>query len=319
MNNNFLHTKIYAKIKAAKNILLISHIKPDGDTLGSACAMMEVLDSMGKKFIPFCATEIPMNFIYLPYIEKFISDKNKLDFPDFDLILVYDCGDLSRTKLSDEINSRGKNQYVINVDHHPKVDDFANLEIKSDSASTTELVYDFFKANKIPINKNIATSILTGISVDTNNFLYQSTTDRTVNISSELLAHGASLPKIMEKTMRNKKLSSLKLWGLAMSRLKINPKYNLAFTILTYDEIKNAAEEDLDGIANYLGNLEDVAGVITLMEKENGVVKGSIRSSHPTQDMSVLARQFGGGGHTKASGFEIQGQIKLKGEKWEIV
>lgn len=320
MNHNFLHTKILARIKTAKNILLVAHERPDGDALGSICAMMDFLLSQDKKFTAYCFDAPPINFNYLPHLEKIVSDKTKINFLDFDLVIVFDCGDLTRTKLTDEIRTRARSQYVINIDHHSKTDDFADLEIKNDrAASTTEIVYDFFHLNKLPINKNVADCLLTGISVDTNNFLYQSTTDRTINISSEMLAQGASLPKIMEKTMRNHRLKSLKLWGAAMSGLEINKKYNLAVTALSKEDLAGAADEDMDGISNYLGNLQGVAGVISLFEREGGIIKGSIRSSHPTVDISLLAGRFGGGGHAKAAGFVIQGQLKRNGGKWEII
>lgn len=320
MNLNFLHTKIYSRIRGAERILLVTHEKPDGDALGSTCAMMDLLLEMNKGFTAFCFTPTPLNFNYLPHVEKLSSDKTKLDFPSFDLIIAFDCGDLARTRLAPEISGRRPGQYFINIDHHPKVDDFADLEIKDDkAASTTELVYDFFRINKLPVNKNIANCILTGISVDTNNFLYQATTDRTVQISSEMIAKGASLPKIMDKTMRNKKISSLRLWGVAMSRLEINKTYNLGFTLLTKDDLREATDEDMEGIANYLGNLDSVLGVVTLFEKDNGIIKGSIRSHHPTADVSLLARKLGGGGHAKASGFTVPGRLRQVGEKWEIV
>lgn len=315
---NILYNRIYAKIREADNIFLVTHEKPDGDGLGSICAMMELLAGLDKDFFAFCADKAPANFSYLPFAEKIEADKSKFDFSDYDLVIVFDCGDIRRTKLIDEIRNRKKNQFVINIDHHPKIDDWADLEIKNpQAASTTELIFDFFKANKIRINKNVADSILTGISVDTGNFLFPATTDKTMQISSEMLERGAKLPRIMEKTWRNKSLAGLRAWGAAMARLEINKEYNLAFTVLTLADVEGVSDEELEGMSNFLSNLREVTGVLILFEKPGGLIKGSIRSAKA--DIAPLAIALGGGGHSKAAGFVVEGKLEKAGERWRVV
>ncbi len=320
MNNN-IYSDIFNKIKSSKNILLATHDSPDGDALSSICAMIELLESLDRKYFAYCYDMPPYQFDFLPHIEKISNNKKLFNFDDFDLIITVDCGSLNRTKLTDEINNRGKNQFVIEFDHHPKIDDYANLELKNpQAAATTEILYHFLKANKIKINKNFANCILTGILTDTANFLY-ATSHKTVEIASEMLAKGASMPQIMENTRRNKSLASMKIWGKAMSRLQINQKYNFAFTILTLKDIADSqiTEEELEGIANFLGNLHKVKGILLLKEQPNNIVKGSLRSSHPKVDISRLAQVLGGGGHAKASGFKVQGQLEKVGDGWKIV
>lgn len=315
---NVLHNRIYAKIREANKIFLVTHEKPDGDGLGSICAMMEFLTSLDKNFFAFCADKAPANFNFLPYIERVETDKSKFKFSDYDLIIVFDCGDIRRTRLVEEIRNRNKSQFVINIDHHPKIDDWADLEIKNaQAASTTELIFDFFKANKVRINKHVADSILTGISVDTGNFLFPATTDKTMQISSEMLERGAKLPRIMEKTWRNKSLAGLKAWGAAMDRLEINKEYNLAVTVLTQADVEGVSEEELEGMSNFLSNLRGVTGVMILFEKPGGLIKGSIRSAK--SDIAPLAIALGGGGHSKAAGFVIEGKLEKAGEKWRII
>jgi phosphoesterase RecJ-like protein len=186
-------------------------------------------------------------------------------------------------------------------------------------SSDLELVYKFFKANKIRTNKNIATCILSGILTDSGNFLYQSTSDKTIEISGEMLKYGANLPQILENTWRNKSLPALKVWGTAFSRLKFNKKYGIAFSVLTLEDIKGIDEEDLEGISNFLGNLEEAKAVLLLREQKDGTIRGSLRSSHPTVDVSLLARRLGGGGHAKASGFTIEGKMEKIEKGWKIV
>ena len=323
MHNN-IYSKIFNQIKISDNILLTTHENPDGDALSSVCLMIELLESLNKKCSAYCFNTPPHQFDFLPNIEKIVSDKTNLNFSDFDLIIVLDCGCSDRTKISDEIKARAKNQIAVEIDHHPKMEDYADIELRDpDASSTAEILYEFLKANKIKINKNIANCVLTGILTDTANFLYPSTSPQTIKISSEMLAKGAKLPQIMESTLRNKSLSSMKIWGKAMSRLKINPKYNFAWTVLTLDDVNGNGsiidEEELEGIAGFISNLHNVHGVMLLREQPDNIIKGSLRTSDNNVDISKLARALGGGGHPKSSGFKIEGRMERIGEGWKII
>ena len=229
---------------------------------------------------------------------------------------------MARTNLSQEIISREKKQTVIEFDHHPKVDDFSDIELRDvEAASTTEVLYDFFTSNNIKINKVRATSILTGISTDTGNFIYPSTSEKTVSISSEMLVRGARLPNIIESTWRNKTLGGMKIWGRAIENLEINKEYNIAVAVLTKEDIKEcgAKDEELEGISGFLSNMEGARGLLLLTESDDGYIKGSLRSSSDSLDVSKIARAFGGGGHVKAAGFKIKGSLEKSGNSWKIV
>jgi len=321
MKNNIYH-EIFKKIKSANNVLLVTHDTPDGDALASVCLMIELLKSLNKPYLAYCLDLPPYQFNFLPNVEKITNDKSKFNFVDFDLIIILDCGGLNRTGLTDEINRRKENQFIIEFDHHPKINHYADLESRNpQAASTTEVLYYFLKANKIKVNKNIANCILTGILTDTANFLYPSTSKQTVKIASEMLTRGARMPQIMENTWRNKSLASMKIWGKAISRLQINPKYNFAFTVLTLKDVTSngVAEEELEGIAGFISNLHNVKGILLLREQPNGMIKGSLRTSQPQIDISRLAQILGGGGHAKASGFKIKGRLKQINGGWRIV
>ncbi|MBU0646877.1 bifunctional oligoribonuclease/PAP phosphatase NrnA [Patescibacteria group bacterium] len=315
--DNSLFQKAYELIKQSKNILLVTHEKPDGDAIASACAMAEILELNKKSFTIFCPDKPPFQYDYLPHLEKFSANYN---FNKVDLIIILDCGSLKRTNLEKEISERTKNQLVIEFDHHPKMDNYADIEFKlSEAASTTEILYQFLKINKIKINKNLANCILTGIITDTANFLYPSTSSQTINISSEMLSKGAKLPQIMENTKRNKSLTAMKMWGKAMSNLKINKKYNFAVSILSKEDIDdNITEEDIEGISGFLSNLENVSGLMLLREQKDGNLKGSLRTSNNNVNISQLARLLGGGGHAKASGFTIEGKLEKINNGWKI-
>ncbi|MFH1522553.1 MAG: hypothetical protein ABIE43_01890, partial [Patescibacteria group bacterium] len=228
--------------------------------------------------------------------------------------------------LSKEIEGKSS-QFIIEFDHHPRMDNYSDLEIRfPKAAAVSEILYYFFKANNIRITKKIANCILTGILTDTSNFLHPSTTNEVVNIASEMLLYGAQFPKITEFTMHNKSLSAMKLWGIVLSNLKVNKKYNLGYVVISLEEIgKYDDNEDVfDSIATFLSNLQGVKGVMLLREEINqrtGLkqIKGSLRSSHPKIDISKLAAILGGGGHAKSSGFIVDGKLEKTGELWKVV
>lgn len=311
--------KAYALIKNSQNILVAIHEQPDGDALASACLMAEILTLLDKKYQLYCFSRINHQYGFLPHLEE-LKNYYGENFA-FDLIIVLDCGSLERTKLAKEILSRQKGQLVLEIDHHPKVKDYADLEIRdSAAAATVEILYYFLKANQIKINKKLASCILTGILTDTGNFLYPATSPETVNIASEMLADGAKLPQIMEHTWRNKSIASMKTWGKAMSRLKINPEHNLAFTVLENKDMPaEVSEEELEGMAGFLSNLNAVNGVLLLRQLPDGRIRGSLRTAQPNVDISKLARALGGGGHAKAAGFTVEGKLEKTENGWKII
>lgn len=312
----------YKKIRSAKNILLAIHNNPDGDACSSICALIDLLESLDIPYKAFCFDRPPEQYGFLPHIEKISSDMDGLDMDGFDLFITLDCGQLSRTKLEDKIEKRREKLFVIEFDHHPKVHDYADIEIrKMNASSTAEIIYDFFHANKIKMNKERASCILTGILTDTGNLLYDSTSDDTVKIASKMMLFGAKYPAILEKTWRNKSLAAMKIWGLAMSSLAINKKYDFAYTVISRKEIADsgATEEELEGISGFISNLKGVKGLMILRESEDGCIKGNLRSNYPNMDISKLAARLGGGGHPKASGFTIPGRLERAENGWRVV
>ena len=317
--------KAYTKIKECKNVLVVTHQHPDGDALSSISAMSILLDKLSKKYTLFCIDSPPSFFSFLPNIEKIIKNTD-FNFEKFDLIIVLDCGCAERSGIASRLKKRRTNQYIIEFDHHPKTDNYSNLEIRmSDKSSTSEIIYYFFKANSLIINKETANCILTGILTDTANFLHPSANIETLRISSSMLSYGASLPKITKKTQQNKRLSSMKTLGKVLDNLQINKNYNIAYSVLTLEEVidlkKEFKNEDdiFDLINNFLSNVKDVRAVMFLREEIYGKIKGSLRTNYQKTEVVSLARLLGGGGHPRACGFEVDGHIEKNEKGWRVV
>ena len=316
-------SKIFSKIKQAKNILLVIHRKPDGDALGSASAFSQFLSIENKNHSVFCLDQPPAHYLFLTGFNQISNDPTKFFKKQFDLIIVFDSGDLEHAGLKDLLPKLSPRPFLINIDHHLTNQNFGDLNLVNPQAvSTTEIIFQLFYQQQFKISKEIATSLLTGIVTDTLNFTNPNTTFYSLKIAAELLLVGARLPQINEFTFKNKTLATLKLWGRILTRLTKNHQLGIVTTVVTNQDLAEyQIEAELtDGIANFLNNLTDVKAALILKEQGDGTIKGSLRTSGDLIDLVRLAKILGGGGHQKAAGFTIKGSlVKSKQGYWQII
>jgi phosphoesterase RecJ-like protein len=217
--------------------------------------------------------------------------------------------------------------YIIEIDHHEPQESYADLEIRDPAkASTTELIYHFLKANHLPITKELADCILIGLMTDTGNFLHSNSSREALEIASEMLLYGASLPRIIDRTVRNQNFPVLKVWGRILENMKFDEKTGFVSSAVTAAEADRllSAEEKLEagdifgGAASFLSSLAGVR-VSLLLREEDGRVKGSLRTNSDDVDVAAIARKFGGGGHKKAAGFSLPGRLQETPTGWKIV
>ncbi|MCX6742964.1 MAG: bifunctional oligoribonuclease/PAP phosphatase NrnA [Candidatus Parcubacteria bacterium] len=300
--------QIWQAIKDSHYPLVIAHEKPDGDTLGASLALSQLLAKKNKQFQHFCINEPPNYFNFLPKIENIVSDKNKIDLSAHDLVITVDCGDLKRTGRQAELLGLKNEITLINIDHHESNDNFGHLNlVVPQASSTSEIMYNFFNFHSLPIDKYMATNLLTGILTDTMNFTNAATTTESLKISSELLKIGARINQIISNITQNKNFDSLKLWGNLLDKIEYNPEHNFAYTVITQKDLAayQMSAESVDGLANFLSSLQATDFILVLSEEDNNLIKGSLRTTHDDIDVSLLAKAFNGGGHKKAAGFKI--------------
>jgi len=315
-------SKVLQKMKdlvlTSHKILLITHKRPDGDALGSTLGLLLGLEKIGKEAKAACIDPVP-------YLYEFLPGSNRLekDFKvqDFDLIFILDCASSKMIGFKEtEVFSNKKR--IINIDHHYANDCFGDLNwVDGVAASTSEMIYLFLLYLGIEIDKDIATCLQCGIFTDTSSFQNQNTTERSLEISSKLLAKGAKINQIAKYAFYTKNLSTLRLWGKAMSSIFTNKDYDLVATVITQEDLREtkASYDDIEGIANFLNTIPDAKAVLVLVEKDDGTLKGSLRTRDDDVDVSRLAAYLGGGGHIKAAGFALKGKLIKKGDGfWEI-
>ncbi len=316
-----LHTTIIDRLATARNILLITHINPDGDALGSLCFMSEWMAALGKTYTAYCAGPVPESLAFLPGYFSIITDTSKLSWKDFDLILSLDCGSVARTNVATEIAARSKDQVFMEIDHHPSVEKVSDVALRNPgAASTTEILYELSLTAGLALTPIMAKCLLTGLLTDTGNFTFLATSDKTMAAASALLLRGANLFKIIDRTSRTKTLPDLKLWGKALARLQLNARFNLAYTVLTEEDFKEyaAAESAAEGLAEFISSLPEVTAIMVLRDDGRGMIRGNLRTIKSTIDVGALARQLGGGGHRMASGFAVPGRLHKTESGWQV-
>jgi phosphoesterase RecJ-like protein len=316
-----INQKIIEYITGAKTVLIVSHKKPDGDSLGSSLALSAALKQLGKRCYVFSADEPGPYFNYLPKIENILSNPENLGLKNFDLVITLDCGDTKQTGVEDLISRDFQNIFLINIDHHRTNENFGHLNLVIDNASSTsEIVYNIIKNLDVIVDKDIATCLLTGILTDTSNFTNAATNFSSLKIAADLLLRGARFNQINESTFKNKPLATLKLWGKVLSRLEQN-ELGLVSAVITLNDLEDSQLDAsaLEGVANFLNNIDGARGVLVLKEERSGVIKGSMRSNDDALDVSEISKIFGGGGHRKAAGFTIKGKLVEREGSWMVV
>ncbi|MEI8143092.1 MAG: bifunctional oligoribonuclease/PAP phosphatase NrnA [Candidatus Berkelbacteria bacterium] len=314
-------------IEGTKSFVLICHESPDGDAVGSILAMAAMLRQKNKEVRMICADPVPEVFRFLGEHDQIVSTNglHSLTVSQEETIIILDCGDLRRTKVEQMILDCKKNgNFVINIDHHPKNDlwRLADVNYVDDQASSTaEIVYRIVTGLGCDIDADVATYILCGIYTDTGGFQHSNTSEDVMKIVSKLLCCGARLKKISENISHEKSVSKLKIWGVAMDRLSINDEFGIAYSVLSKEDrlLSGASEDDLSGLINLLNTVPGTRATLLIYESENGTIMGSLRTERDDVDLSKLASLLGGGGHKKAAGFTIEGELSKVNNIWEIV
>ena len=310
------HTLQYV-IKESDRILLFAHLRPDADTVGSVFALQEYIQSLGKKADVACFDPLPEYFNET--ITGNFAFPADLDLTSYKLIIACDAVERGFEKIKSRLSG---NQVVAIIDHHPNIALKGDINISDAGySSVCEIIYDFFSWAHIAISKKMAICLLLGILGDTGLFQHSNTTSKIIGIASELMKKGAPLPKIVNLVFANKNICTLKLWGKAFERAKINPANGMIASFLSKKDIEecSAGTEDVAQVSNILNTVPGTKFSLILSERNDGIIKGSLRSEEGRGvDVSQIAAHFGGGGHRLASGFEVKGKIVETKDGWEI-
>lgn len=304
-------------VVAARNILIISHRKPDADTLGGAIAIKFWLISIGKRVTLACIDRPSRTFSFLPCVKEYVND---FKIEKFDLVIVVDAGASYMTNFHLKYpNIFDSGIAVINIDHHPSNDNFGTVNIVDFSAaSTTLIIYRMFELFEVKIDENIAMCLLAGLYGDTGSFMHSNTTEEVYAVAADLMNKGAKISIISKALFNTNSVSTLRLWGKVLEKVVVTSD-RVVMSVIKDEELDDdVSDGHLSGIIDYLNMVPDSKFAVLINEDRKGNVKGSFRTRNADVDLSKIAAEFGGGGHPKAAGFCVKGKLK-KATKYEII
>lgn len=300
--------KLYEAIKAAERIALISHVNPDGDTIGSALGFRLALKKIGKTVGVFCENPLPQAFSFLPGSSEF-----KLEFDgDYDLYIAVDCGDSFRMGSSN-LSIYQKKAVTANIDHHFTNPRFAHINHIVNASSTAEIIYGIIvKTLGIELDADIATCLYTGIITDTANFQHNNTTPSTHIVAAELMKCGAPFDTLAYKFLKERTYNKTRLIARALNSIRMLCDNQIAVIVLRTEDFTATGcnNSDTEGIVEYAVNISGVKAGITASQQINpNQYKVSFRSNGDV-DVALAASSFGGGGHKRAAGCILHGDIE---------
>lgn len=302
MSKNCTLAETAKLLKEAGKMVIVSHISPDGDTLGSSLALAHALRMLGKEVMLNVDDDIPSVFSFLPGIGEYMRFSPDDSVPA-DLLIVIDASSADRAGNAMNVV---KARSVLNIDHHKTNTHFADyLYLDSDAAATAEIIYSLLLELGTELNTEIATCIYEGLYTDTGSFKYSNTTSRTLSIASALLTYGVN-PSLISDNMEVKSRSQVEMLGKVLETLTFLRDGKIAYVEVApelYDY-----NVDTDTFVSYPRYIEGVEVALLFKQVEENLTRVSFRSKQV--DVAKIALSFGGGGHQKASGCSIHAPLK---------
>ncbi len=297
-----LHEAIKSRFHAAGRVLITSHIRPDGDAIGSTLALGLALLDAGKQVQMALADGVPAGFKHLPGSDKIQT----LPQGEFDLIVTVDCSDPKRVgNILD-----GYRAPDVVIDHHLTTEPFGSLNlIDPQAAATASILARFLPRWGLTITPPIATNLMTGLVTDTLGFRTPSTSPETLRQAADLLELGVDMSSIYFRSLVRRTFAGAKYWGAGLSSLQRAD--GIVWSTLTLAD-RQAAGYNLNDDADLItivSSIDEADIAVMFVEQSPQKTKVSWRGLKPHIDVSQIARQFGGGGHRAAAGAEVSGTL----------
>jgi len=293
-------------VQDAKRILVVTHISPDGDAIGSMMGIVNALREQGKTVDAAVDDGVPG---FLSFIEGGDTIKAELKEGEWDVMISTDASDEERTGNVGAYG-RANAKKVINLDHHVTNLFFGDaFLVKADAVSATEVVLRWLHHMELPLTKGIAVALLTGLVTDTMGFRTSNVTADTLGIAQELMQAGASITEVTARTLDSKPYRAFKLWSGALQSLSLDDQ--VVSVNITQADMKAAGVTDVSdaGLVGMLNQVNEAMIAVIFMEAEDKRVKMSMRAKHG-YDVGSVAVSIGGGGHTQAAGATVDGTLE---------
>lgn len=294
---------------AYSNCLIVTHVRPDGDAIGSLLALRLVLLSRGKRVVAFCEDPVPNNLGFLPGSDRIVH--SVMDVSEFDVVVFVDCGAPDRAGRSITLEKLA-GTLTVNIDHHVAENPFGDVYwVDREFSSTCEMLYEIFRQKGLEFTPDVATCLYTGILTDTGSFQFSNTTGRVLRIASSLVECGADPRAISENVFESATPQRLILLGKMLDTLRYHANYRIASARLTQAMLQETAATTMDseGFVNMLRQVKTVRVGVLFREDQDRRIHVGLRSKGAV-DVARFAKMFGGGGHVHAAACRLDGSIE---------
>jgi phosphoesterase RecJ-like protein len=287
----------------ARRVLLIAHVAPDGDAIGSLLGMGWLLRAQGKEVTLACDDPVPAIYTWLPGSEQIVAQHSGT----YDLVLSLDCSDQRRMGkvYTDELLGLP----LVNIDHHVTNTLFGTVNwVDPKSVATAQIVLTFAEALAWEVTPDVAVCLLTGLVTDTRSFRTSNVDEAAMQAALRLMEAGASLSEITHRTLDQRPVAAVRLWGQAIEQMHLED--GLLWTEVTRDMRRQWApgENGDSGLANFLSGVREANAVVVFTERDDRTIDVGMRAV-PGFDVSQVALALGGGGHPQASGCTLTGEL----------
>jgi bifunctional oligoribonuclease and PAP phosphatase NrnA len=306
---NAAFAEIADVLRKHERFVVLSHVRPDGDALGSQIAMGLALQKLGKKVKIWNEEGLLEKFSFLPGGELVSTPPNEPE--DFDVVLALDTA--TRQRLGDKtLAAIGSAKAWVNIDHHPSNPRYGDLvHIDPIAPATGQILFELLQSQDLPLDEAIAENLFAAISTDTGSFQYQNTTARTFEIAADILRCGIKVGRLSQQLYESYPRRRIELLRVLLDRMRFDADGKVAsfsLPIATANEL-GVIPEDNEGLIDHLRAIQGVIIAIFFEELEDGKVRVSMRSKDERADVCEICLRFKGGGHKLAAGARVAGAL----------
>jgi phosphoesterase RecJ-like protein len=295
-------SQVVELIENKDNFAITTHVRPDGDGVGSSLGLCWLLRSLGKEAEVIVRDQIPPSYSQLPGADE-IRRVDEID-REYDAVFVIECSDIDRPGIR-----KLDEQFVVNIDHHATCDHFGTVNwIDATASAVGEMIYNLCKAIGGRVSKEIAECVYMALVTDTGSFHFPNTTERTLKVASELVKVGVQPSRISEAVYNSYSWSRVALLQRVLATAHRERSGRIAFLRQTIEMVEEsgAVDGDNNGFVNMPLVAKEVLCSVYMREVRPGTYRVSLRSKGPI-NVARVAEGFGGGGHKNAAGFRIKG------------
>lgn len=307
---NHSFAEIAQALRDHQSFIILSHVRPDGDAIGSQLALGHALEQMGKTVYYVNEDGLPDNMAFLPHSENVVKPQGVV--LDVEVAIALDCANKPRLGAQ-ALLAASKAKLWINIDHHISNDGYGDMNyIDAASPATGQILYHLIVDENLPFSSVTRDAIYVAVSTDTGSFQYGSTTADTYEMAAELVRRGLEVGQINAKTYDSHPYRRIELLRYLLNTLEMNENKTVASWILPF-EVKGELglmPDDSEGLIDMIRAIEGVQVAAFFEELEDATIRVSMRSKNKAVNVCEIAQSFGGGGHAMAAGIRMEGTME---------